>query len=370
MILDKLILTNYRNYEKLFLNFGSGVNIIFGNNAQGKTNILESIYFLSLCNSHRVNENMDIISNGKKSSKIEGVVKIGRIVNDLEIKLFSNNKILTIDSNRLKKISDYVAFTYEVILFSPDDLELVKGSPNIRRNFLNNELVQLSNSYHCILNDFNKLLKMRNDYLKKTNVENFDNIYFEILTNHYIDKCLLIYKIRKKFVEKLNSCCGSILLQLGKFSDFHIKYINNISEVVPNKEYMVTKLKDNFDSEIKCGVTLYGPHRDDLEFYLGSKMVKSFCSQGQIRLIVLCIKLSEIDIYFKANNRFPIILLDDVFSELDDDKKNAILDFFDNNIQIFITMTNIKKLCVDKLASATLFHIHDGQIISEKEVGK
>ena len=224
MYLEKLLLQNFRNYSSLNIKLNPHVNIIYGNNAQGKTNLLESIYVLGLTKSHLLQLDNHLITTGKEFYKIKGIVKKNKIKTTYEVNCNLNKKILKINGQKIKKISDYINNSLNIIIFYPEDLEIIKGSPNIRRNFLNLELSQLSNNYLKILNEFNKLLKIRNEYLKKMGKnQSYDKTYFNIITNYFVDKSLIIYKMRKKFVEKLNENCGKIFFEITKLSDFHIE---------------------------------------------------------------------------------------------------------------------------------------------------
>ncbi len=369
MYLEKLSLQNFRNYTSLNIKLNPHVNIIYGNNAQGKTNLLESIYVLGLTKSHLFQLDNHLITSGKEFYKIKGIIKKDNIKTQYEILGNINSKILKIDGQKIKKVTDYINNSLNIIIFYPEDLEIIKGSPNLRRNFLNLELSQLSNNYLKILNEFNKLLKIRNEYLKKMakNI-NIDRTYFSIITNYFVDKSLIIYKMRKKFVEKLNENCGKIFEEITKLPNFHIDYITNYIDDNVEKDSFLKKLTDNLEKEIKFGSTLYGPHRDELEFFLGEKSLKIYGSQGQKRMAVLATKLSEIPIFqnFKGTN--PILLLDDVFSELDDIKKNNIIKYLSEDIQVIITTTDLKKINKKKFASVNIFKIKNGEVIKTEEV--
>ena len=369
MYLEKLSLQNFRNYTSLNIKLNPHVNIIYGNNAQGKTNLLESIYVLGLTKSHLFQLDNHLITSGKEFYKIKGIIKKDNIKTQYEIFGNINSKILKIDGQEIKKVTDYINNSLNIIIFYPEDLEIIKGSPNLRRNFLNLELSQLSNNYLKILNEFNKLLKIRNEYLKKMakNI-NIDRTYFSIITNYFVDKSLIIYKMRKKFVEKLNENCGKIFEEITKLPNFHIDYITNYIDDNIEKDGFLKKLTDNLEKEIKFGSTLYGPHRDELEFFLGEKSLKIYGSQGQKRMAVLATKLSEIPIFqnFKGTN--PILLLDDVFSELDDIKKNNIIKYLSEDIQVIITTTDLKKINKKKFASVNIFKIKNGEVIKTEEV--
>ena len=368
MYLDELQLQNFRNYDSLKIKFNSHVNIIYGNNAQGKTNLLESIYVLGLTKSHLLDNNL--IQNGKNSCKIKGTVKKNKLKTKYEINYMNEKKTLKIDNQEIKKITEYINNSLNIIIFYPEDLEIIKGAPNNRRNFLNLELSQLSDNYLKLLTEFNKLLKIRNDCLKKMakNIE-VDNTYFQIITNYFVDKSVLIYKMRKKFIDKLNENCGKVFEEITKLPNFRIEYVTNY-EVDDIKNNLLNKLNKNLKKEIKLGSTLYGPHRDELEFYLGNNNLKIYGSQGQKRMAVLATKLAEIPIFKQFKNTNPILLLDDVFSELDDIKKNNVIKYLAEDIQVIITTTEIKKINKKKFSSVSIFKIKNGEIIRTEEVEK
>lgn len=374
MYLDELKLNNFRNYESLKIKLNPHVNIIYGNNAQGKTNLLESIYILGLTKSHFLNNDEHFIKDGQQSGKIIGTLKKSKFKSKLEVSFTQDVKILKIDGQEIKKVSDYILSSLNIIIFYPEDLEIIKGSPNNRRNFLNLELSQLSDNYLKILTEYNKLLKIRNDYLKKMAKEvKVDETYFQIVTNYLVDKAFLIYKMRKKFVNKLNENCGKIFYQITKLENFTIKYLPNFifdEDESKFKENLLLKYKTNLKKEIKLGTTLFGPHRDEIEFYLKDKNLKIYGSQGQKRLAVLSMKLAEIEIFKQYKNTNPVLLLDDVFSELDDIKKNNIIKYIADDIQVIITTTELKKIDQKKFTSAKIFKIRDGEVILTKEVEK
>lgn len=373
MYLKKIYLKNFRNYDLLNIEFNKRINIIYGNNAQGKTNLLESIYYLATTKSHRLNNDSEIIKFGSNVCKIKGVINNQKIDTNLEIALSENGKILKINHQEIKKVGNYITSNFNIIIFEPDDLNLIKGSPNERRNFINLELSQISNNYYNILTEYNKILKIRNNVLTKMlNNKNVDDSYFKIITNKLISKAVLIYKMRNKFIDELNLECGNIFLSLTKTAGFTIKYEPNIEFESYETEYLKEKLftiyKNNHEKEVRLGTTIYGPHRDNIGFYINLKNVKEFGSQGQQRMAILSCKLSEITIYKKYKNSEPIILLDDVFSELDDIKKNNLLKYLKNNHQIIITTTDLKKINKKLLGEANIYKIKEGKIIKLEEM--
>jgi len=374
MIIKKIELKNFRNYEKLVLKFYKEINIIYGSNAQGKTNLLESIYFLGLTKSHRVFIDNNLIKNDKENLYVEGLINDGSLDKKLSIALLKNNKkILKIDNDNIKSVSKYIS-NLNIIIFYPDDLEIIKSTPQIRRKFLNLELSQLYSNYFVVINEYNKLLKIRNNLLKKMNKNiRVDKNYLSILDGYLADKALMIYKFRNKFILKLNEYVGEIYKNIMNLENFKILYRTNIENNIDIndidfKEKYKKLLSSNLDNDIKLNCTNIGPHKDDFEFYLGDKNLKLYGSQGQQRLAVLTLKLAEIEIFKKYKETTPILLLDDVFSELDDKKKNNLLKYIVKDIQTIITTTDLNKLSKKLLKKSKIFKIENGNIEKIDEV--
>ena len=371
MYIQTLKLQNFRNYDSLELNFNKGINIIYGKNAQGKTNLLESIYVLGITKSHRSSIDNYLIQNDKDFLRVTGIIKKGRFPEKLEIYL-SEQKKLKIDNNPILKVSDYIS-KMNIIIFYPEDLEIIKGSPSIRRRFLNLELSQLFSNYYTLLNDYNKLLKMRNDYLKQVSIKNkYDENYLQVLNSYFVEKAIILFKMRKKFINLLNNKAEMIFKSITGLSGYRIVYNSNIDLTDDSKEsikkILTEKLDKNFKRELKFKATLVGPHRDDFEFYLGDLNLKLYGSQGQQRIAVLAMKLAEIAIFKEYTGTTPILLLDDIFSELDSKKKNNLLKYIKNNIQTIITTTDLSLINKKIIDKAKLIEIEKGKIKQMKEV--
>lgn len=371
MILEKIYINQFRNYDSLELQFHKGINIIYGENAQGKTNLLESIYVLALTKSHRSFIDNHLIQSGKKSSKIRGMVQTDQLPMQLEITIGNKKKKIKLDNQEIKRVSDYIS-KMNIIIFYPEDLDLIKGSPSLRRRYLNSEISQLSSNYLNIYSEYNKILKIRNDYLKKLNKGiTIDDGYFDILTQYLVDKAVIIYQERKRFIDQINHYGKEVFFRLSSLGNFRLCYKTTIpfeyGNVISMKQLMIEKLEKIRDTEIKLGVTLVGPHRDDFEFYIGDQNLKLFGSQGQQRMAILALKLSEIDIFREIKNTTPILLLDDVFSELDDNKKNNLLFYMNQDIQTIITTTDLKNIDAEILKNAQLIHVCNGKIVNKQE---
>lgn len=369
MILKNIKIHNFRNYSDLDLQLNKNINIIYGNNGQGKTNILESIYVLALTKSHRSFIDETLIKGGEEYSIIKGTLKKD-ISYNLEILLKKSKKVVKIDENKINKISDYID-KMNVIIFSQEDLDLIKGSPNVRRKYINLQLSQLSSNYYTALNDYNKLLKIRNDLLKrKNNNEIIDMNYFTILTDYLINKGVFIYQMRNKYIEKINEICPKIYKEISLLEKFNIKFKPsvNITNYVQKeiKKTLEKTYKDNYEKEIQAKTTLYGPHRDDFEFCIEDNSLRDYGSQGQQKIAVITLKLSEIEVFKDYKKTSPIILLDDVFSDLDNKKKNNLLKYINNSMQVIITTTDLNKINKSLLKKSKLIHIEKGKVLKEE----
>lgn len=368
MILKNLNIKNFRNYDNLDISLNSGTTIIYGDNGQGKTNLLESIYVLAFTKSHRSFIDKNLIKNNEETAVIKGTIQKD-ITYNLEIIINKNKKQVKIDNKGITKLGDYIE-KMNIIIFYSDDLELIKGSPSERRKYLNLELSQISPNYYNTINDYNKLLKIRNDYLKQINSgEKIDQNYFKVLTQYIVEKSIFIYQMRHKYIERLNKICEDIFKDITKKEGFKIIYKPSIDLADISKEKirenMYEALNRELDREIKIGSTLYGPHHDDFEFHLKDENLKFYGSQGQQRIAVLSLKLSEIKILKDYKQTNPIILLDDVFSELDNDKKNNLLKYINSDNQVIITTTDLENIDKDIINKSKLIKISGGKIIEE-----
>ena len=369
MILKKIKLVNYRNLVKQEIEFSKNINIFIGDNAQGKTNLLESIYFLALTKSYRTNDN-NLVNKDSLSLKIKGDIKDSNILKSLSIELSEDNKKVRINNNLVNKISDYIT-NLNVILVCPEDINILQGTPQERRNFLNIELSQISKNYIKKYNEFNKILKIRNNYLKMCygNI-NTDNRYLDSLTENLIEREIDIYQERNNFVNLINENISKIYKDIIGIDNFKVIYETNIDLDNFDREYLKEKkkkkYKDSLNKEIENGMTLYGPHRDDIKFLIGEDDIKIYGSQGQQKVAIISLKLSEISIFKSITGSNPIILLDDVFSELDIKTRNKLIKYIDSDIQVIITTNDTKGLNKKFIDSSKIFNVVKGKIV-EKE---
>ncbi len=371
MILRKVKLINFRNYKKLSLNLDKKINIFIGDNAQGKTNILESIYFLALTKSYRTVD-QNLIRKEAVAAKVNGEIKDNSIYRSMSVEISKDSKIVRINNNEVKKISDYIT-NLNVILISPEDISIIQGTPAERRNFLNIELSQLSRNYIKKYNEFNKLLKIRNNYLKMLyKSSNPDRRYLDSVTDNLIEREVDIYKERKMFIDKINERITQIFENITGKKNFKVKYETNVEFSEFTDKCISDTLKErynrNYMKEVENGMTLYGPHRDDLSFTLDNDDIKLYGSQGQQKVATIALKLSEIDIFKEVKDSYPIILLDDIFSELDTKSRNKLIGYINRDIQVVITSNDTKGLNKKFLDIAKISKVVNGNVI--EKVGK
>ncbi len=366
MILDRISLYNFRNYHKINLQLGPNMNIFIGQNAQGKTNILEAISILALTKSHRSGVDPNLIKIGEEKAILKGKVKDNKIINNLEVQLVNANKKIIVNNSNIKKLADYISYL-NIIIFTPDDLELIKGSPSIRRNFFNIELSQLSKTYLNTYNEYNKILKTRNEYLKLLFTSSLaDKNYLDILTDTLVEKAIIVYQERKKFIDYINENLSNIFYDIANQKELRIQYVTNLHfdqfDYDTIKKKMLDTFQQNYEKELNYKMTLYGPHRDDFIFYLNEIDLKFFGSQGQQRLAVIATKLSEIGIFESICHTKPILLLDDIFSELDLQKRKKLLKYIHNDLQSVITTTDLKNIQKKFLENANIYVVENGNV--------
>jgi len=366
MRIDHLKLTNFRNYSSLELNFNKNVNIFIGDNGKGKTNILESIYVLSLTKTNRYGIEENLIKFGEEIAKIEGLIRSDDLVKKQEIFLTKKKKQIFINNKEMRRIRDYIS-NFCVISFTPEDLEIVKGSPNERRNMINIDISQLQNSYITYLNEYNQIIKIRNEYLKKMNLDgNTDMRYLDVVNQEMIEKGIKIYEYRYNFFKKINELLPKIFKRLSNLENLTIKYETGVDlgdfdyEII--KKNYENKLKKNFKIELMQGVTLTGPHRDDFSFDLNGMDMKNFASQGQQRLAIIALKISEIYLFKEELGEYPVLLLDDIFSEIDTKKRNKIISFLLKDIQSIITTTDINDIDEELIEKARIFKVNNNKV--------
>ncbi len=357
MIIKSLELADYRNYDSLHIDFSEGTNILYGDNAQGKTNILEAIYLSATTKSHKGSKDGDIINFKKEEAHIRTYLE----KEDIEIKVDihlrkSKSKGIAIDGQKIKKAAELLGLL-NVVFFSPEDLSIIKNGPSERRRFADMELCQLDQFYLYNLNHYNKIVNQRNKLLKDMYFNPSLRDTLNIWDSQLISFGSKIIERRKLFVEQLNDIIYDIHKKLsGNKEELVINYEPNVLIEDYEKSLLVSQEKD-----IKLKQTTVGPHRDDFSFLVGDIDIRKFGSQGQQRTAALSLKLSEIELVKKMTNDNPVLLLDDVLSELDSNRQNYLLSTI-GNIQTIITCTGLDEFVNNRFEINKIFHIENGKI--------
>lgn len=335
---------NFRNYEKADISFSEGIHLITGKNAQGKTNLLEAIAYLSTTRSHRTNEDKDLIMEGKEAFVIRASVEKKQKVIELRTALNEQGKNLFIYQTPVRKVSDFIG-EFNAVLFCPDDMTLFNASPRVRRRFIDMELSKVSKSYTKVLNDAGKLLKERNAYLKQYEV---DMTYLDVLSEQLIEKQLIIIRQRHQFLKDLLASCKNFYQELSQ-DDTSLSFL--YKSCVPydeNVDIMRASLRDKYEKskERDCFLkqTTLGTHKEDFMFLINGNEIASYASQGQKRSVLLSMKIGIVYMIEKIIQEYPVLLLDDVFSELDEFRKRKLLSSLPKEVQIFISTTDVKEI--------------------------
>ena len=343
MLIKKIDLVNYRNYTNLSLPLAEGINIFLGQNAQGKTNVLEAVYYTALTHSHRTKSDDDLIGRDASESSIMLLMDRHSVENEINIKLYRQKTRQIFLSGQKIKAKDLIG-TLNVVLFSPEDLFLIKGAPQGRRRFLDAEISQANPRYFNDLMIYNRLLQQRNALLKKIREKKASRDMLFEWDFQLAELAAKVVKKRLSSIEKLNELAGMMQRRLSGNSEtlsvvYQIHGTNSLLE-----EELVSwynkRLRESVELDILRGYTSVGPQRDDLVFSVNGDDLKTFGSQGQQRTGILALKLAELEFLHIETGDYPILLLDDVMSELDSGRRNELLEFVLNEkIQTLITAT-------------------------------
>ena len=362
MKIDSLSLMNFRNYETLNISFGD-LNIIYGLNGSGKTNIIEAIYTLALTKSFRINNDKVMIKKGKIKAKIKGNVLKNGDENTFGVEISNDGKVVTINGEKQDKVSDYVS-RINVILFNPSDTRLIDDAPMIRRKMLNIEISQIYKEYLVILTNYQRILKQRNFYLRGMYVNgSYTNTYLDILTKKLIEYGSIICKYREKFVDNINKYIASNYEKIFGSGTLKIRYVSTFKN--KSEDDLIKRYKDNYQKELSVGKTLEGIHHDDIVFVLDNNNLKEWGSEGQRKNAIISFKLAEISVINEIKGYYPILILDDLFSELDKEKVTNLLGMLDRNVQTFMTTTDLKNISKKVIKDAKKFKVNDGILEEE-----
>jgi DNA replication and repair protein RecF len=368
VFLKNISLQQYRNYEQLRLDSFGDVNLLIGPNAQGKTNLLEAIFVLALTKSHRTSKDRELIAFDQSSAHLAANIekKYGPLL--LELTLSPQGKKAKINGLEQRKLSGFIG-SLNVVMFAPEDLEIVKGTPGIRRRFLDMEIGQVQPSYLFHLQQYQKILLQRNNFLKQLwGKDDTQQGLLDIWNEQLVEHGVKIIRKRKEFIIKLQKWAESIHHGITNGSeDLQLRYVPSFGEVTEQDEAVLLeqfmiKLRQLKEQEIRRGMTLAGPHRDDLTFFINGKEVNTYGSQGQQRTTALSLKLAEIELIKEEIGEYPVLLLDDVLSELDSYRQTQLIETFQSKVQTFITATGVESLNTDKLKNANIYHVNAGQV--------
>ena len=366
MILKQLDLTNFRLYNTLNVQFHPTLNIIVGDNAQGKTSLIESIYVLGLTKSHKTTNDQALIKTGSDFAKISGLFDLNGQSVQMDMVVSKQGKKAKYNQIEYQRLSDYVGYL-GVVMFAPEDLDLIKGGPSIRRRFMDLEIGQLSKAYLANLGHYKRILKERNEVLKQMQKKRLhDETLLEVLTDQLIHYAQKIMRERTSFIKKLNDKVVEVYQALS-----------NQGEVVKLEYHpsILTDLKKAFEKrkqlDVISGTTTLGPHRDDCGFYFNEDdPFKDVASQGQIRTLALSLRLGTIDLIVESKGKYPVVLLDDVLSELDSHRQQNLLGYLNQAAQIFITTTDLDSVPKSAIKEYALFEIEQGRIKRSEQNGR
>lgn len=366
MKLKTLTLTHYRNYETAELNFNDEVNIFIGINAQGKTNLLEAIYCLAMAKSHRTSNDKELIGWGHEFSHIEGMLSYKHGTMPLSLSISKKGKKAKVNYLEQKRLTEYIGHM-NVVLFAPEDLNLVKGSPQIRRRFIDMEIGQISAVYLNDLSNYQRLLKQKNHLLKQMKVSRSnDKTMLEVINEQFAQYAVKLTLRRKVFIEQLEALAIPIHKGITKDKErLSLRYSASLNYELTEQEMLeetIRILNAHMDKEIERTQSLYGPHRDDLSFKINDIDVQTYGSQGQQRTTALSVKLAEIELINQEIGEYPILLLDDVLSELDDYRQTHLLTTIQHKVQTFVTTTSVEGIEHETINRAKLFNVSEGQI--------
>lgn len=347
------------------------MTLFLGQNAQGKTNLIESIYVLAMTKSHRSTKDKEWIHWDQEFSYIRGMVERKRGTLRLEIQLTGKGKKAKINGLEQKKLSDYVG-AINVVMFAPEDLGIVKGSPGQRRKFLDMEIGQVSPMYLHLLSQYQKIMVQRNQWLKDAYKNKGHLEFLEVLNQQLAEMAVKLTLRRMQFVRKMEIWANQVHQHITQNKEqLTLKYHPSVElaldgSVEDATELFLKQLIQIRDKELARGTTLLGPHRDDLSFYINGANVQQFGSQGQQRTTALSLKLAEIQLIYEEVGDYPILLLDDVLSELDATRQTHLLDAIKEKVQTFVTATGVEGIQHETLDGATIYRIHSGEAMKEK----
>lgn len=359
MWISNLKIQNFRNYNEQEIELDPNINIFFGENAQGKTNIIEAIFLCSMGKSFRAKKDREMIKIDKENSLIE--IEYKKSDRDGKIKIaLGNRKNIFINGIKIKKLSELLG-NINVVIFTPDDIEILKGGPQNRRRFLDIMISQLRPNYMYTLSLYQKTIEQRNNYLRQIKEQNKDEKLLEIWDEKLVEYASLICKYREEFINKIKN----------KIKNIHKEITNNKEEIkieykteCRNKEEYMNLLKQRRKLDIIKGYTTKGIHRDDFCIYINEKELNTYGSQGQHRTAILSLKISELKVIYDEIGEYPILLLDDFMSELDSNRRKNLINYM-KETQVIITCTEKMNIKEEKYKE---YYVKDGKIFDKEQI--
>ena len=371
LYLQHLHLINYRNYKNQELNLNRGINVLIGANGQGKTNLLEAIYYLSMGGNFRGNKDVELICWEQPYFRLLGQMKKDDSARCYDLEIYvdrEKNKQLKINGVKYKSMAELHNYL-RVVLFSPDDLKIIKGSPAERRRYLDVVMCQMDKGYHRLMRDYERVVQQRNNLLKELQYRQQNRNQLEVWNSYLIEYGSQIIYRRIQFLKLLVPAARRVQQALTQQMErFTVTYHCSMGAI---GDFTLEQIKDLFrrileqkqGEEILRGTTLWGPHRDDLIFYLNGMDLRRYGSQGQQRTGILALKMAELQTFYRCYGEYPLLLLDDVMSELDDSRRHFLLEMVKKNeIQTIITGANIE-LLTEEIARDDVFSVKEGKII-------
>ncbi|HIT91160.1 MAG TPA: DNA replication/repair protein RecF [Candidatus Merdenecus merdavium] len=364
MNIESIELNNFRNYSTLHVEFENGTNIFYGDNAQGKTNILEAIYLCGTTKSHKGSKDREMIRFEQDEAHIRMMIKRTQMSYRIDMHIKKNkSKGIAINGIPIKKASELFGII-NIVFFSPEDLNIIKNGPSERRRFIDAELCQLNKIYLSDLINYNKVVHQRNKLLKEMSFHPEYQDTLEIWDEQMVRYGSSIIKMRRTFIEELNEIIFHIHKKLsGDKEEILLEYEPNVTE-----EKIAEELSRNKEKDIKFKTTSVGPHRDDLCFNIKGIDIRKYGSQGQQRTAALSLKLAEIELVKQATKETPVLLLDDVLSELDSNRQNYLLESI-HNIQTMITCTGLDDFIIHHFTIDKVFHVVEGAVYNGEYPG-
>ena len=353
MWIKKIELKNFRNYKNQKLELNKNVNVLYGENAQGKTNIIESIFLCSMGKSFRAKKDKEMIKLDEDSCSVE--VEYEKSDREGKIKIeIGNKKNIFVNDIKIKRLSELLG-KINIVIFTPDDIEIIKGGPDQRRKFLDIMISQLRPNYILILSLYQKTIEQRNNYLKQIKEEQKDENLLEIWDEKLAEYAIKICEYRKEFIEKLKPKMEKLHKEItNNKEEIKIEYV---TECLDKKIYL-DLLKERRKLDILKGFTTKGVHRDDFVIYINGRQLNVYGSQGQQRTSILTLKLAELNLIYDEIGEYPILLLDDFMSELDKSRRESLVQHI-KETQVIIT-------CTDKLALENFeyleYNVKEGKI--------